>query len=83
MNFSSLTFGDENKKEPQKQPDKLVSLNGHSFDLKGDHAKFIGETFSELNRLLNNSFLEHLEEKRETGLLGDNQNKGPVVFADD
>ena len=52
-NFSSMTFGDEVQKNLQVHSNKVVSLNGLSFDLNGDQAKFVGET----NRHMNNSFL--------------------------
>ena len=74
-----MTFGDENQKKPQALSDKLVSLNGLSFDLKGDRAKFVGQ----INKHMNHSFLQHLEDKIETGLPKENQINGPIVFADD
>ena len=48
-----MTFGDEVQKNLQVHSNKVVSLNGLSFDLNGDQAKFVGET----NRHMNNSFL--------------------------
>ena len=42
-NFTSMTFGDENQQQPQTNSEKLVSLNGLSYDLNGNEAKIIGE----------------------------------------
>ena len=42
-NFTSMTFGDENQQKPQTNSEKLVSINGLSFDLNGNEAKLIGE----------------------------------------
>ena len=61
---SFTTFGEESKQNSQNDPNNLVSLNGLVFDLDGDRAKPVGDT----NRQLNQSFLEHLEGMRETGV---------------